>query len=79
MIAALNSEFAHARLQRRAFQTKSRRSAIHAGKNAVRRIERCDDRIAFDLIKTEEGWKIAGGTYTVESKCEPSPLGPLKQ
>ena len=34
---------------------------------------------AFDLIKTEEGWKIAGGTYTVESKCEPSPLGPLKQ
>ena len=34
---------------------------------------------AFDLIKTEEGWKIAGGAYTVESKCEPSPLGPLKQ
>jgi len=33
---------------------------------------------AFDLIKTEEGWKLAGGTYTVESKCEPSPLGPLK-
>lgn len=33
---------------------------------------------AFDLIKTEEGWKIAGGTYTIESKCEPSPLGPLK-
>jgi hypothetical protein len=33
---------------------------------------------AFDLIKTEEGWKIAGGTYTLESKCEPSPLGPLK-
>ena len=34
---------------------------------------------AFDLVKTEEGWKLAGGTYTVESKCEPSPLGPLKQ
>lgn len=34
---------------------------------------------AFDLIKTDEGWKITGGTYTVESKCEPSPLGPLKQ
>jgi hypothetical protein len=33
---------------------------------------------AFDLIKTEDGWTIAGGTYTVESKCEPSPLGPLK-
>jgi hypothetical protein len=32
----------------------------------------------FDLIKTEEGWKIAGGVYTVESKCAPSPLGPLK-
>ena len=34
---------------------------------------------AFDLVKTAEGWKIAGGIYTVESKCEPSPLGPLKQ
>lgn len=34
---------------------------------------------AFDLIKTEEGWKIAGGAYTLEDKCEPSPLGPLKQ
>lgn len=33
---------------------------------------------AFDLIKTEEGWKLAGGVYTLESKCEPSPLGPLK-
>jgi hypothetical protein len=32
----------------------------------------------FDLIKTEEGWKIAGGVYTLESKCDPSPLGPLK-
>jgi hypothetical protein len=34
---------------------------------------------AFDLIKTEEGWKIAGGVYTVEASCAPSPLGPLKQ
>ena len=34
---------------------------------------------AFDLIKTEKGWKIAGGAYTLEAKCEPSPLGPLKQ
>lgn len=34
---------------------------------------------AFDLIKTEEGWKLAGGVYTLETKCEPSPLGPLKQ
>ena len=34
---------------------------------------------AFDLIKTEEGWKLAGGVYTLESKCELSPLGPLKQ
>ncbi|HUQ86163.1 MAG TPA: nuclear transport factor 2 family protein [Vicinamibacterales bacterium] len=33
----------------------------------------------FDFIKTEEGWKIAGGVYTVESKCAPSPLGPLTQ
>ena len=32
----------------------------------------------FDLIKTEEGWKIAGGVYSIESKCAPSPLGPLK-
>lgn len=33
---------------------------------------------AFDLVKTDEGWKIAGGSYTLEDKCEPSPLGPLK-
>ena len=33
----------------------------------------------FDLIKTEEGWRIAGGVFTVDPKCEPSPLGPLKQ
>jgi hypothetical protein len=33
----------------------------------------------FDLIKTDDGWKIAGGAFTMEAKCEPSPLGPLKQ
>ena len=34
---------------------------------------------AFDLVKTPDGWKIAGGTYTVErTGCAPSPLGPLK-
>ena len=33
---------------------------------------------AFDLIKAADGWKIAGGTYTLESTCEPSPLGPPK-
>ena len=33
----------------------------------------------FDFIKTEEGWKIAGGVYSIESQCAPSPLGPLKQ
>src|SRR5262245_6163386 len=32
----------------------------------------------FNLIKTEDGWKIAGGVYTVEQKCDPSPLGPPK-
>ena len=34
---------------------------------------------AFELIKTVDGWKIAGGTYTIEANCGPSPLGPLKQ
>jgi hypothetical protein len=34
---------------------------------------------AFDLIKTDEGWKIAGGAFTMEAKCPPSPLGPLEQ
>ena len=33
---------------------------------------------AFDLISTEEGWKVAGGVYTIEQTCEPSPLGPPK-
>jgi hypothetical protein len=34
---------------------------------------------AFTLIKTQDGWKIAGTVYTVEPEgCDPSPLGPLK-
>jgi hypothetical protein len=34
---------------------------------------------AFDLIKTADGWKISGGTYTVERNgCTLSPLGPPK-
>ena len=33
----------------------------------------------FDLVKTPDGWKISGLTYTVErTGCAPSPLGPLK-
>jgi len=33
----------------------------------------------FDLVKTADGWRLAGGSYTIEAKCDPSPLGPLKQ
>lgn len=34
---------------------------------------------AFNLIKTADGWKLAGGLYTVEATgCPPSPLGPPK-
>jgi hypothetical protein len=34
---------------------------------------------AFNLVKTADGWKLAGGLYTVEQTgCPPSPLGPLK-
>ena len=33
---------------------------------------------AFDLVKGEDGWRIAGGVYTKESTCGTSPLGPLK-
>ena len=33
---------------------------------------------AFSLVRDPDGWKIAGGSYTVETTCEPSPLGPLK-
>lgn len=32
----------------------------------------------FSLVKTDEGWKIAGTVYTVEQECEPSPLGPVR-
>jgi len=32
---------------------------------------------SFNLIRTGEGWKITGVTFSVETKsCEPSPLGP---
>ena len=32
---------------------------------------------AFTLVRTESGWKISGGVYTVETEgCAPSPLGP---
>jgi len=34
---------------------------------------------SFNLIKSDGEWKIAGGVYTVERKCKPSPLGPLKK
>jgi hypothetical protein len=31
---------------------------------------------SFELVKTNEGWKLTGGTYTVEREgCSPSPLG----
>lgn len=31
---------------------------------------------SFELAKTVEGWKLTGGTYTVEREdCPPSPLG----
>ena len=31
----------------------------------------------FSLVQTNDGWKIAGITYTVQRDgCEPSPLGP---
>lgn len=34
----------------------------------------------FTLLRTPEGWKIAGGIYTVErTGCAPSPLGPPRQ
>jgi hypothetical protein len=34
---------------------------------------------AFNLVKTQDGWKLAGGLYTIEpTGCAPSPLGPLK-
>jgi hypothetical protein len=34
---------------------------------------------AFNLVKTDEGWKIAGAVWTVErTGCAPSPLGTPK-
>jgi hypothetical protein len=34
---------------------------------------------SFQLVKTAEGWKIAGAAYTVErTKCAPHPAGPPK-
>lgn len=34
---------------------------------------------AFELVKTEQGWRIAGGVFTIERKdCAPSPLGEPK-
>lgn len=45
---------------------------------ADRKFSHCGIDI-FDLVKTAEGWKISGLTYTVErTGCAPSPLGPLK-
>lgn len=33
---------------------------------------------AFDLVKTDQGWKISAISYTVHTTgCAPSPLGPL--
>jgi hypothetical protein len=34
---------------------------------------------AFDLVRTADGWKIAGGVYSIErTGCAPSPLGEPK-
>ena len=31
---------------------------------------------SFELVKTAEGWRLSGGTYTIEREgCAPSPLG----
>lgn len=32
---------------------------------------------SFDMVKVEGQWKIASGSYTVETECKSSPLGPL--
>ena len=33
----------------------------------------------FNLIRTDDGWKIAGATYSMQTEsCEESPLGPPK-
>jgi hypothetical protein len=32
---------------------------------------------SFELVRTDGGWKLTGGIYTVEKEgCAPSPLGP---
>ena len=34
---------------------------------------------SFSMLKTEDGWKIAGVVFSMEPEgCEPSPLGPLQ-
>jgi hypothetical protein len=34
---------------------------------------------AFDLVRTADGWKVTGGSYTIErTGCAPSPLGEPK-
>ena len=33
----------------------------------------------FTRVKTADGWKISGGSYTIQrTGCTPSPLGPVK-
>jgi len=35
---------------------------------------------AFNMLKTDEGWKLANAAYTVEpTGCAPSPLGPPRR
>ena len=31
----------------------------------------------FSMLKTDDGWIIAGVVFSIESNCEPSPLGPF--
>jgi len=33
---------------------------------------------AFNLVKTDEGWKISSCVYSIDKECEASPLGPPK-
>ncbi len=41
-----------------------------------REFHHCGTNI-FSLIRTDDGWKIAGATYSMETEtCEDSPLGP---
>ena len=32
----------------------------------------------FSMLKTDERWIIAGVVFSIESECEPSPLGPFE-